>query len=62
MRRLRRRGRGERGAAELLGVEAERSFLRSVLADGKAPGIGLGGELVAEAGEVSEIGHDGPLW
>ena len=48
--------RGEGPAAELLGVEAEWGLLRGVLADGQAAGMGLGGELVAEAGEVLEIG------
>ena len=28
----------------------------------KGAWLGLGGELVAEAGEVLEIGHDDPLW
>ncbi len=50
-------GRGEGAAAELLGVEAERGRLGGVLADGQSPGDGFGGELIAEAGEVVEIGH-----
>src|ERR1700677_3817699 len=53
--------RGEGAAAELLGVEAERGFLGGILADGKGVGNGLGGVLVAEAGEELEIGHGDPL-
>jgi hypothetical protein len=45
----------------LFGVEAKGGFLRGVLADGESAWSGLGGELVAEAGELLEIGHDGPL-
>ena len=55
-------GRGEGAAAQLLGVEAERGLLRGVLAHGKGAWLGLGCELVAEAGGVLEIGHDDPLW
>ena len=47
--------RGERRAAELLGVQAERRLLRRVLARGSAPGTRLGGELVAEARHVLQI-------
>ena len=53
--------RGEGGAAELLGVEAEGGFLGGVLADGQRVGDGLGGELVAEAGGVV-IGHGILFW
>lgn len=54
-------GRGEGAAAELLGVEAGAGFLRGVLADGECAGDRFGGELIAEAGEVVEIGHWCPL-
>ena len=55
-------GRGKWAAAQLLGIEAKGSLLGGVLAHGKGAWLGLGGELVTEAAEVLEIGHDGPLW
>ena len=45
--------RGERGAAQLLGVEAVRAALRRVAADRQRAGQRLGRELVAEAGLVA---------
>ncbi len=54
-------GRGEGAAAELFCVEAKLGLLGGVLADGEGAGDGLGGELVAEAGEVVEIRHVVPL-
>jgi len=60
VRRLSRRGAREGAAAQLFGIEAERGLLGGVLACGKGAWLGLGGELVAEAGEVLEIGHVGP--
>jgi len=52
---------GEGAAAQLLGVEAKRSLLGSVLADGEAAWMSFGSKLVSEAGEVLEIGHCVPL-
>ena len=55
-----RRGKGR--AAELLGVEAEGMLLRGVLAVGQRARNSLGGELVAEAGLISDfVGMVSPL-
>ena len=51
--------RGEGGAAQLLGIEAERRALRRIAAKGEGTGHGLGGEMVAEAGHV--VGHHLPF-
>ena len=45
--------RGERGAGDLLGVEAVRDALRRIAAHGQRARHGLAGELVAEAGSGS---------
>ena len=50
--------RGERGSAELLGVEAEGMLLRCVLALRQTSCDGFGGEFISKAGLVPEsIGH-----
>ena len=50
--------RGERRAAQLLGVKAERMLLRRILARRQSAGNGLGGKFIAEAGLVQNlIGH-----
>ena len=48
--------RGERAAAELLGVESERRLLRRVLANRERAGYGLRGEFIPEAGLVTQFG------
>src|SRR5260370_12809201 len=46
--------RGERRARDLLGIETARGSLRRVLADGEGARQGLGGVLVAKAGDVAK--------
>jgi hypothetical protein len=48
---------GEGCAGNLLGIEAERRALRRVLADRQGAGERLGGEFVAEAGQVAQFAH-----
>ncbi len=49
--------RGERGAGELLGVEAMGHLLRRVTPDRQTAGNGLGGELVAKTRHVVHAAH-----
>lgn len=51
-------GRGEGGAGDLLGVEAEGADEGAVLAVGKSPGDGLRREVVTEAREVDQLGRE----
>src|SRR5690606_2488890 len=50
--------RGERGAGELLRVQAMRDLLRRIAPDRQGAGDRLGREFVAEAGHVATARHD----
>jgi len=52
---------GERGSAELLGVQAQRRALRRVTPGGQRPRHGLAGELVPEPPLVGELARAGPV-
>lgn len=52
---------GEGSAGDLLGVEAKRAEKRVVLVGGECTGLGLGGEVVAEARVVVKIDPGGIL-
>ena len=53
LRRFSRARRGERGARQLLGVQAVRDRCGELRPSGSVPAHGFGGELVAEAGMVA---------
>src|SRR5688500_2731523 len=53
--------RGEGGAGQLLGIEAESRLLRRVAPLRKRAGHGLGGEMIAEAGHVTLVRHRIPV-